>query len=340
MVNITLATALEDFAEEIGCTGGVEGRRKLIREVTRAIEWVLSHGGGDILREWVTTVRNGRFTFPRDLEVPIKFKFSKYADVGFGTVKSPFFSYGSNGISNCCGYQDWATKLEVKTNKVVTEFYPPKCGARIIATTREDLDVGKSLIVGGKQRGFPVVTTHEGYKIAGELLTIYKEDDPNKKYSSYQFDEIISVVKDLTCDYVMLSAMDEQGNLYHLGHYHPDDQVPTYTEGDIYTCSCWGSFGMGGCFSNGCDYSLHIIGKVNQSITYIRDEDIIPISSYELLKLMARKARYDGSGDYDTVTKIEDRMKDLIRTQVAYQKESTDQLSISLGASGITLTNA
>lgn len=339
MAGITLAKALSVFASELGC-GDTNDRERLIDEVVNGIEWVLFNGGGSLLREWEVTVRNGRFTFPRDLETPIKFKFSKYADQGFGTINSPYYSYGSQGISNCCGYSDWETHLSVRANKVATQFYLPAtaCGLRLVATTRNDLDAGKKLVVGGKQRGFPITGIHNGFKTSGELLTIYMEDDSDKNYSSYEFDEVTSVVKELTCDYVMLSGVDSDGTFYHIGHYHPDEEVASYVEGEVFGCSCWNSFNLGA-YVVSCDYTLHILGRVNPSVRYIRDEDILPLESFEMLKLLAKRARYDESGDFQESNMMEQRLKVLIKRQVAYQQKANRQLSVNLAASGLTLSN-
>jgi len=339
MINITLSKALSVFARELGC-GGFDDREILIDEVTRAIEWLLANGGGDILREWVVTVRDGRFTFPRDLETPIKFKFTRHAKGGFGVFHSSYYSYGSQGISNCCGYFDWSVNIEVRANRVVTEYYPPKCGVRLIATTKDLRDISNEarIIVGGEQRGMPIVTTHNGYKVSGELLKVYAEDDPDKKYSAYKFDAIKTIVKDRTCDYVTLSGIDESGDMYFLSHYHPDDETPSYTEGEVYGCPCWNAFGLGH-FTTSCDYSLHILGRVNPSIVYIRDEDILPITSLDILKLLALRARYDNSGEFDTTDKIENRLRSLILKQTAYQQKASNKLSVSLGASGFTYSN-
>ncbi len=73
---ITLHEAISEFSRELGCSGEFD-RDYLLRQVRCAMEHLLVNGGGDILREWHIGVRSGRFTFPRDLETPIKYKFSK-----------------------------------------------------------------------------------------------------------------------------------------------------------------------------------------------------------------------------------------------------------------------
>lgn len=329
-VGITLAKALKTFSSEIGC-GGEDSRENLIDRIQEALEFLLFNGGGNILREWKLTVRKGRFTLPLDLETPIKYKIGRTANEGYGTFNSPYYSYGSQSISSCCGYYEWEQlRAEIKANKVATQFHPPEKGIQVVATTKDCRDVGKKIMVNGKRCKMQILPTHNGYKTAGELLTIYHEEDPDKKYSSYIFDEITSVEKDLTCDYVMLSGIDQCCNTwYFLSHYTPDETVPQYTEAEILGCGCAGS----------CDFELCVLGRVQSGIRYIRDEDILPISSVSILRLLAKRARYDDSGDFNELAAIETRIRVEIKKQIAYQQPANRQLSYSLGTTGATLSN-
>lgn len=325
---ITLAQAIGVFERELGCTGG-DGRDAILDAIQDGIEFMLFHGGGELLREWIVTVRRGRFTFPRDLETPIKYKVGCTAEQGFGTIRSSFYPYSSQSITNCCGYNDWDINISVAANRVATQFHPNEKGVRLLATTRDDNDVGKKIMVQGNRCKNPVQPLHNDFKTAGELLTIYKEDDPNKKYGAWLFDEITGVVKDPTCSYVTLWGYEDitKGFTF-LSHYTPDEEVPQYREGQISSCGV-------GC----CDFELHILGRIAPGIRYSRDEDILPISSIGILNLLAKRARYYDSGDHDKVGVIEERLRVLIKKQVAYQQKSARQLSFSLGASGATLAN-
>jgi hypothetical protein len=338
MAGITLGKAIKEFSKYGFCSSDDDSREDIIDAITEALEWCLHNGMEGLLREWTVTVRDGRFTLPRDLLSPVKFKFSRFADGGFGVFSSPYFSYGSQGISNCSGYLDWDPSISVKANKVVTSFYPPRCGVRLLLTTTDEKDVGKMAVVGGKQRGFDITPTYKGFKTGGEPLKIFHQDDPEKTYSRFSFDEITSFTKDETCSYVMLSGVDEQEVFYHLGWYHPDDTTVQLTECEMYSCSGWNSFGLGA-FNRNCDYTLHILGRINPSIRYVRDEDILPVTSLEILKLLAKRARYDDTGDFNEVNATEQRLRVVIRKQVSYQQQSNRQLSINLKASGLTLSN-
>lgn len=328
---ITLEKARKVFSDELGCSFD---REELLDIIQANIEFLLHNGGGDILREWTVPIKQGRFTFPRELEVPVKYNFSTDASLGFGTFHSSFYPYSSNSVSRCCGYMDWnELEISIKPNKVATYYNPPPKGGRIVATTRSDVDVGKRIIVQGERCGHPInnpiKSLHNGYKIEGEILTIYKEDDPDKKYSAYVFDTITGVVKDETCDYVMLSVLDDCNNWYFLSHYTPDETVPRYTEGFLHKCSC-----------DPCDLWINILGRVSPSIRYTRDEEILPINSHDMLKMLAQRARYNDSGNFKELEAIEVRIARSIRKQVAYQQAAHRHLSFSLGASGATLTNA
>ena len=337
MPGITLGKAIEKFSRELGCSDDND-RDALIDTITQAIEHLMFNGGGDILREWKIVARNGRFTFPKDLETPVKYKLSRLPNAGFGSFHSPYLSYSSTGIKNCCGYYDWNShQFAVSANKVATTFHPPRCGLRLIATTRDTRDVGKKIMVAGKLRGLEVAPWHNNIKTSGELLPIYLEDDPNKKYGAWKFDQITSVVKDLTCAYVMLSGIDDNGIFYFLSHYHPDEEVIQYTEGELFTCpspflNLFGNI-------RECDFWIHILGRANPSTRYIRDEDILPIDSMEMLKLLAKRARYEENGDFNEVTFMEQRIKILIKKTVAYQQAPIRQLSVNLAGSGASLVN-
>jgi len=158
MPGILLSDAIEVFQRQLGC-GGEGERKRLIDTIQAALEWNLLNGGGSILREWKVIARNGRFVLPPDLDTPIKYKFARSPNFGFGTVNSPYFSYGSQGVTSCCGYNDWNPRLEVTANKVPTQYAPPKEGIRPLATTRDERDVGKQLMIAGLHCGKVVSLT-------------------------------------------------------------------------------------------------------------------------------------------------------------------------------------
>lgn len=325
---ITLQKAIEVFQGELGCTGE-DGREDIVDIIRTSIEFILLNGGGDILREWIVTVRNGVFTFPRDLETPVKYKLDRKADLGYGPIHSAHYPYSSQSITSCCGYSDWSElNIAIKPNKVATEFPPPKNGVRLIATTRDCRDIGKKIMVNGKQCKKAIYPTHNGHKTAGELLTIYAEDDNEKLYGAWIVDEITGVIKDPTCSYVMLSGIDSNGVIYHLSHYTPDETIPRYTQGALYSCC-----------GNGCDFDLYILGRISPNIQYTRDEELLPIASLELLRLLAKRAKYDESGDFNEVNVLENRIRITIKKLVAYQQAASNQLSFDLAASGSSLSN-
>lgn len=327
MAGITLAKAKTVFTRELDCNIDSE---ELLDEITSAIEFMLYNGGGDILREWKVLAKDGRFTLPRDLGTPVKYKFARLPNLGSGTFHSPYYSYSSNAVKRCCGYTQWDEDVEAKANTTPVQFQPPKCGVRILATTKNKADVGKALIVGGTYRGKEVAGQHNGFKTAGEFIKIYHEDDPNKRVGVYPFDVITSVVKDETCDWVKLSAIGiEDERIYHLSFYHPDEEIPAYKQVEMFTCppSCG-------------DTCMLILGRINPNLRYVRDEDILPISSLDMLKLLAKRARYDQSADLNEVAAYESRIKLQIRKEVAYQQEPNRRLDFNLGgAGGDTLTN-
>lgn len=321
---ITLAKAMQVFSQELGC--GDDARETLIDEITSSIEFLMHEGGGDILKQWQVIARNGTFVLPRDLGTPLKFKYARLPAYGFGTFSSPYFSYGSPGAMAGTDLLDWDHYFSVKPNFSATELFPPCEGLRLVATTRNPKDVGKKIIVSGKQRGMKNVPTHMGKKTSGEVLTIYAEDDPHKKYGAWVFDEIDSVVKDETISYVMLSGVTPvDKKWYFLSHYHPDDMVPRYRVAEAFAKNV---------LDGGCDFLVHILGRINPSVKYTRDDDVLPINTLQMLKLLAKRARYDANGNLNELAAQERRIIRLIKKTVSYQQAPNRQLSFSLGGSG------
>lgn len=292
---------------------------------------MLTNGGGQIIWEWDVTVREGRFTFPKNLGTPIKYKIGQTANSGFGPIHSPYQTYSSQGVRTFVGFSDWDERqISVRPNPVSTQFHPPLAGVRLMYTTRDERDVGKKIIVNGDRCGKALAPLHQAYKTSGEQLTLYHESDPHKKYGAWVLDTIRSVVRDQTCSYAMLSGISDKGQIYFLEHYHPDEEVPVYTEGFLNT--------SGGFYSE-CDWQLSILGRINPSIRYIRDEDVLPITSVGILRFLAKRAKYDEQGDFNEVATMELRIREAIKKHVAYQQEASRQLSVNLEASGMTLTN-
>lgn len=324
-MGITLEKAIRAFSRE---SGDIEDRDLLIDRIVEGVEFVLLNGGGKILREWRVVARNGLFTFPRDLETPVKYKYGRLPNLGFGTVQSPYFSYSSAAVDITKDYCDWGKGIELKANSVCTQYQPPASGVFLCATTKNDEDVGKKIMVSGEYNGMSIAPRHNKHKTAGELLTIYHEDDPSKKYSAFLFQKITSVVKDETVDWVMLSGIEKNTQkFYFLSHYHPDEEVISYRQGELFDNS------------HHQDTLITILGRINPSARYLRDEDILPITSQGMLLLLAKRARYDELGDFKEVAAMEQRLKNTIRAQVAYQKAAMSTISVNLKGSGCSYTN-
>lgn len=326
---ITLAQAIQAFERETGCLGD---RDLVVGNIAEAIEFVLQSGMASLLREWVIPVSAGRFTLPRDLESPIKYKWG-CTNNGYGVFNSSYLSYSSTGVRNCTNYLDWSPEFELKPGRVATQFQPPKNGLRLVATTRNPEDVGCKIMVAGKQNGMQIAAVHNGQKTAGELLTVYLETDGNKKYSSFLFHEITSVVKDKTQDYVMLSGLENGSSTpYFLSHFMPDEEYPAYREVELHACPT---------FMNpaSCDHQIHILGRINPSIIYERDEDALPITSLQMLKLLAKRAKYDQENSFQEVSIMEGRIFNIIKKERAYQEMPSRSLSINLASAGGGLLN-
>lgn len=332
MAGITLAKAKTLFRRELNCSPDDEF---LLDAVQEAIEFYLLHGGGENLREWKVLAKEGKFTLPRDVGTPVKFKFARLPNLGSGTFHSPYYSYSSNSVKRYSGFYDWDEQVEAKARFIPIQFRPPTCGVRVLATTKNEADVGKALIVGGKYRGKEVAGIHNGHKTAGELIRIYHEDDPNKRVGVYPFDEITSVVKDSTLDWVKLSGLGlEDSQLYHLSFYHPDEEVPQYKEVEMYSHTYYSSY------RNCCDVCMMVLGRINPNLRYVRDEDVLPISSLSMLQLLAKRARYEETADLNEVAAYESRIKSQIKKEVAYQQEPNRRLDFALrGTNGDTLAN-
>ena len=330
MAGITLAQAIQSFERETGCVGD---RELVLDDIAEAIEFVLLSGGGDLLREWKLPIHAGRVTLPRDLETPVKYKAGDSANGGYGIFATPYLSYSSSGVLTCDGYRNWHAQLEMKCRKVATQFRLPPGGLRLVLTTRNKSDVGKCAQISGKRGGMDIAPMHHGRRTTGEHLKIYHEDDPEKNYSAFVFDEITNVVKDMTNDYVMLSGVDPQTNTpYFLSHYHPDEEVPQYTEVEMFRCNTWES-------PRDADSWLHVLGRINPSIRYLRGEEVIPVTSLQMLKLLAKRAKYDAQNDFESALLMEQRIVRIIKKQRHYQQAPGKTMSRTMAGSGGTLTN-
>lgn len=325
---ITVARALDVFQSELGSGGS---RDDLIGAVTESLEFLLLNGGGEFLKEWCVPIHeDGRVVLPRDLRTPVKYRFGETPDLGYGVFHSPYQTYSSNGL-NPTGYREWTPKMVMEANSVATHFKLPYTGARLVATTRDDRDVGKAIMVSGTRGGHKIAPLHNGYKTAGEPLTIYHEEDPDKKYSAYTFDTIESVVKDETCDYVMLSGIDGAHKFYHVAFYHPDETVPLYKEVRLLhwpKCSVVSYMPV-----------LFILGRVDPSMRYIRDEELLPVASHELLRMLAKRKNYMENGDFKEQAALEQQIINLIRKYVAYQQPPGRSASVSIRGSGGVISN-
>lgn len=324
MDGITLAKAKTFFARELGeCTNGTE----LLDTIAVAIEYCLLSGGGKILREWTLLVRDGLCTLPKDLQTPVKYKFANGSADAF---RSAYYSYSSSAFTGCAGFNDF--KAAFLPNKTGTQYRIPAGGVRLVVTTTDDRDVHvegvncSKIMINGKQRGMQISPTHEGFKTSGELLSIYHKDDPDKKYSAYYFDEITSIVKDPTHDYITLSGIDKNGTFYHLSKYHPDEERVEYNEVQFFGAPKG-------------DMLVKVLGRIDPSVVYSRDEDILPIDSLELLKLLAKRAKYDHEGNFGNVKMMEDRIANIINRTVRYQEATIKQLNFSPNSGGYSITN-
>jgi hypothetical protein len=326
MSAITLAKAKEVFAR----TATVDNSL-LLDKISEAIEFLLINGGGDILHEWDIKCKEGRVTLPTDLGTPIKYKFGRDANLGYGTFNTPYFSYGSNSYRDSDGYFFWDMNIEQKSNRVFTQFRPPVCGVRILATVKKlpyyDICPNTNQIhrpqiqVNGKYRGFDIATQHFGNPTAGEVLNIYEESDNKKKYSSFYFDEITGIFKDYTFDqWVTLSGIDKEGKVYFLSHYHPDDTNPSYKEIEIFSSTG----------AECCEFTLHVVGRINPNIKYTRDEQVLPIWSLTLLNLLAKRCNYLESGEFKLLSTVEDLIKVHISKSNPYKESPKRNMSFNL----------
>lgn len=330
MAGITLGHAIGEFIRELGCP---PDRESILRRITEAIEWLLFNGGGDILHEWRVPVRRGRTTLPRSLETPVKYKFENCAIGGFGTFTTAYSSYSPIGVKACYGFDDWEPLFEVKANSVAVQHQPPANGVRVIMTCTNREDVGKKCSIAGSYRGYQIAPTHNGFDTAGEILTYYHQDDPEKRWSSFRFDHIDSVVRDRSHGYTMLSGIAPDGKSYFLSHYHPDEEVPLYREIELFACPTFASMDWN------CDFLMYILGRVNPSMRYFRDEDVLPITSLTMLQLLAKRSKYLESNDFDTVSKLENQLQLIIRKAVIYKAAPGSSLIQSITASGANQRN-
>lgn len=328
MESITFEKAKAVFEKEGVCNDGD------YTYISNAVEYLLTLGGGNIQREWEVVCRYGRFTLPPDLCTPVKYKLGTVLNSGFGSIHSAYFSYGSNSIQSrvLTSYNDWGINIELKPYTVATKFRPPACGLRLVLTTRNTSDVGEKVIVSGSHKGFEIISKHNGKTINGELLTIYHEEDPDKKYSAYIFDNITAVAKDKLCDWIMLSGLSTvSGEPYFLSHYHPDETNPVYREAELYLNNNSPLYDR--------DFVVSIIGKIKTGFSFTRDEEVLPIDSGVLLTDLAKRAYYHSTNQFDALERMEARIENYIQKYVAYKVPYNEAMTMDVKSARRRNTN-
>lgn len=320
MLAITLEKAKTFFNREFGnCLSSEE----LADKIAIAIEYALTRGGGKIVREWVVLARDGYATLPRDLKTPVKYKIGDSSQIG--AFRSIYHTYSSNVYTSGSSYIAWDSAA-MQPNKTGTQFRIPPYGARLVATTHNQQDINKKIMINGSQREMTISPTHQGHKTSGELLTVYHHNDTEKKYSAYLFNNVTSVIKDPTTDYVILSAIDSAGKTYHLSKYHPDETAIEYNEVRFLPAPSG-------------DVCIHILGRVDQNIIYTRDEDVIPIDSLGMLELLAKRSKYLANANFNELQAINVAITETIENTIRYQEATIKQLDWNLGTSGMSYTN-
>lgn len=319
MESITFEQAKAVFKKEGMCE---DGDYSLI---TDAIEYVLTSGGGNIQREWEVVCRYGRFTLPPDLCTPVKYKLGNILNSGFGSIHSSYFSYGSNSIESrvLSSYNDWGINIELKPQTVPTKYRLPACGLRLLMTSKNACDIGQNVIISGSRNGFEIISTHFNKTINGEVLTIYHEDDDNKKYSAYVFDNVTAVAKDKSVDWMMLSGISTVSNEpYFLSHYHPDETRPVYREAQLYLGHRSHVYNQ--------DFLVSIIGKIKTGFSFTRDEEILPIDSTVLLADLAKRAYYHSTNQFDSLERIEKRIDAYIQRYIVYKTPYKEAMTMDI----------
>ena len=282
------------------------------------------------------------------METPLKFKFSERPNSGFGTFFTPYYTYSSQAVKEHSSYRKWDLAMSSLPGFAFTQYEPPSCGGCIIATTTAEEDFGKEIAVSGSYKGMKiapkerVIADHDGElevvwcdKTDGEILQVQMEEECSNPenishhLSSYTYDKIDGIyLKGNFCDYVTLHAYDDEGKSHFLGHLHPDDKCPKFRRATLtshpHICS---------------EVCIHILGRISPYTEYKRGTDVLPISSLNMLKLLARRAGYNEKGDINEAAAMKQEIKDLIRLEVAYQQEPNRHLSMGLGASGGTIRN-
>lgn len=297
---ITFKEAKDILAQYAGKAGKCPTDEAVGMFVKEVIQQLLFRGASGNIRKWVFFTKNGTFTAPPDLELPIKMR----VDTHTGQVYDKFYEfYDQNTLSKCSPCEDG---LVEEPNDYFTSFDIPCGGRRLLAVPLCKEDEGASLLIQGiDEVGREVYMPHKGERFKGEYLGIDKE---KPKYTQKTFTKVTGIEKATTKNYVRLYWYDpETGEKGLLAEYKPNDTHPSFRRFRVVGLSCEETF------------KITILGRIRFCENY-HDNDIVPISNIRALKLMAQQIQAEDNDDIQTAAYKNQRIEQSVTNENQYKR--------------------
>lgn len=270
--------------------------------VMEVMQYLLYSGETGSLRKFTFHAKNGCFTLPYELEVPLKVKVGEQV----GQVWSKWFEYHSDlNMGECSPAQ---TALYEEANTFPTVYDLPSCGAKVaaLATCIESPDA-HVIVKGLDMTGREVYTVHKGEKIHGEYLSLQKG---KANTTNVLFGVITEISKSKTNGYVNLLWVNE--NLTQRGFladYDPYEQNPGYRKVRI----------LIPCPSL---TKVSVLGRIRLK-RYYADEDRIPFDNIRALTLAAQAVNSERNNQNDTAKYKNDQLQVTITNEATYKNVNT-----------------
>lgn len=229
-MSLTFGRAKNILAQYQGKGGKLPSAEQSHDFTLKVLQYLLYTGSPKAERTFDLCAVNGVFTAPYELEAILKVKINGRV----GTALSQWFAFreGMDFNKGCYG----ADTVEELANEFYTAYDGPVGGFHVgvQGTATEAQDAG--IIIAGKDTtGRQIFTNHKGADIAGEYLSIVKNQ---VSWSNVLFADITGIYKAPTIGYTPL--LWRQGNFVEgfLSDFSPSDEAPTYRRFRLNVSSC------------------------------------------------------------------------------------------------------
>lgn len=304
-MSLTFGQAKEVLAKYQGKGGKLPTAEQVNLFVRQVLQYLLISGSPNCERKFTLYAVNGYVTAPYELETPLKVR----VDGRVGHVVSKWFEFHSgNDLGEKC--LEAADVLYEEANEYYTIYDLPAGGAQvgIMGTAEEDCDA--HIIIGGDDRtGREIFTNHKGAQIAGERLSIVKNQI---SWSNVTFANIVSVAKTKTNGYTPLYCRTDNIKGF-LADYTPTDEAPTYRRFKLNIPNC------------PSPSRITVLGRTRIKDKYA-DTDRIPFDNLYTLEVAAQQVNTQYNKDYQSAAQNDAFVQSLTNREANYKKPNNGQV--------------